>query len=149
MVLFKRQAPKFSQTASKGEFLQEWVVGILQEAGVSQEHPGAEDLANLAANGIVRGCLKSVGEAYHDHAVVTYLEGLDGDRMSWRVDEIYNATIEIATAGRPGPVLRERISAFDRRLNETFVDIRPNYVNIVQVNSAHLSEALRAMNRAG
>jgi hypothetical protein len=149
MTLFKKRPPNFSQAGSKAKFLQEWVAGVLQEAGVSPDHPAAEDLANLAANGIVRSCLKSVGEAYHDHGVVTYLEGLDGDRMSWRVDEIYNATIEMATAGRPGPVLRERISAFDRKLNETFVEIRPNYVNIVQVNSAHLSEALRAMSRAG
>ena len=88
----------------------------------------------MAADGIVRQALKAVGEAYHDHSVVTYLEGLPRERLSWRIDEVYTVVIEMATAGRPGPVLRERIKAFDDKVNETFPDIRSNYVEYARIN---------------
>lgn len=62
------------------------------------------------------------------------MEELGSDRLSWRVDEMYNTTIEIATSGRPGPVLRERIGAFDKKVNEVFEEIRSNYVDYARTN---------------
>jgi hypothetical protein len=91
-------------------------------------------MADMAADGIVRQALKAVGETYHDHGVVTYLEGLPRERLSWRIDEVYNATIDLATAGRPGPVLRERIKAFDTKVDDTFPSIRSNYVEYARIN---------------
>jgi hypothetical protein len=130
--LFTKRPPTFSGAVSKRQFVQEWVIGVLDEAGC--DHARADEMADTAANGIVRQSLKAVGEAYQDYGVVTYLDGLDETKLSWRADEIYNAVIELATAGRPGPILRERISAFDRKLDETFTSIRPNYVEYAKTN---------------
>ncbi len=88
----------------------------------------------MAADGIVRSSLRSVAEAYGDSQVVAYLEGLDATRLSRFVDDMYTTTIEMATAGRPGPVLRERIGAFDKKVNEVFEEIRPNYVSYARTN---------------
>jgi hypothetical protein len=148
MPLFKRRAPTFSTAPSKRQFLEDWVAGVFEEAGLDRTNPATEDLTNMAANGIVRPCLKEVADAYGDHQVLSYLQQLDPDGLSWRVDEMYNTSIELATTGRPGPVLRERTNAFNKKLDETFAEIRPNYVDTVQANSAHLSDALRAMNQA-
>ncbi len=134
MGFFSKRPPAFSGAVSKNRFVEQWVAAVFEEAGCDVADPRAQEMADMAVDGIVRESLKAVGEAYRDHDVVTYLERLDRTRLSWRVDEIYNTTIELATAGRPGPVLRERISAFDRKLNETFVDIRPNYVNYARTN---------------
>jgi hypothetical protein len=148
MPLFKKRAPTFSGASSKGRFLESWVAGVFEEAGVDRAHPGAEDLANMAATGIVRSCLRGVADAYGDHQVLSYLEQLQTDGLWRRVDEMYDTSVELATAGRPGPILRERITAFDKKLDEGFAEMRPNYVNTVRVNSAHLSEALRGMNQS-
>ena len=47
---------------------------------------------------------------------------------------MYRTTIELATAGKSGPALRARISAFDGRVNETFESIRGNYVSYAHTN---------------
>jgi hypothetical protein len=148
MSLFKRRTPTFSGAASKSQFLKDWVAGVFDEAGVDRARPGSEDLANMAANGVVKRCLSSVADDYGDHQVLSYLEQLEPDGLWRRVDQMYNTSLELATEGRPGPILRERIAAFDRKLDEAFTEIRPNYVNTVRTNSADLSEALREMNRA-
>jgi hypothetical protein len=132
MGLFSKRPSTFSSAVSKAQFVQEWVGGVLDEAGCDGSR--AEEMADTATNGVVRQSLKAVGEQYNDHGVVSYLEALDESRLSWRVDEIYNAVIEIATSGRSGPVLRERIAAFDRKLDEAFVSIRSNYVEYAKLN---------------
>jgi hypothetical protein len=134
MGLFSKGPPTFSDAVSKNRFIEEWVGGILEEAGCRADHPQASEMADTAADGIVRSSLRSVGEAYKDYQVVAYLEELDVTRLSWRVDEMYKTTIEMATAGRPGPVLRERIGAFDKKVNEVFQEIRPNYVAYARTN---------------
>jgi hypothetical protein len=75
-----------------------------------------------------------VAEGYHDDDVVRYLDGLDLAGLVYRVGDVYNTVIEMATAGRPGPVLRERIAAFDRQVAENFTDLRPNYVEYTRIN---------------
>ncbi len=134
MGLFSKRPPTFSGAASKSRFVEEWIAGLLEEAGCRADHPGASQLADMAADGIVRSSLRSVGEAYGDSQVVAYLEGLDATRLSRFVDDMYTTTIEMATAGRPGPVLRERIGAFDKKVNEVFEEIRPNYVSYARTN---------------
>jgi hypothetical protein len=134
MGLFSKRPPRFSDAASKNRFVEEWVASVLEEAGGSADDSRASELADMAADGVVRAALRSVGEAYKDPGVVTYLEGLETSRLSWRVDEMYQTTIDLATSGRPGPVLRERIGAFDKKVNEVFEEIRANYVTYARTN---------------
>lgn len=135
MGFFKRRPPSFSDAVSKTTFVHEWVAGVLEEAGC--DGPATEmarEMANTAAEGVVRQGLRAVAEAYSDHEAVRYLEAIDPAGLVDRVDEVYNATIEIATAGRSGPVLRERIKAFNQQIDENFNELRPNYLQYARIN---------------
>lgn len=135
MGFFKRRPPTFSDAVSKTQFLEDWAGEILVEAGCdSTDHNVVYELANTAADGAVRQGLKAVAESYQDHDVVDYLEALALDGLVYHADAMYKATIDKATAGRPGPVLRERISAFNGQLDQNFTDLRPNYVEYARVN---------------
>jgi hypothetical protein len=134
MGFFTRRAPTFSNAASKSQFMSEWATGVLVEAGCRQDHEQAQQLAQTAADGVLRQALVSVSSDLGERQITSYLQGLDPDVLLYLVDEMYSRTIEMATAGRPGPALRARISRFDSTIDQTFAELRPNYVNYAQVN---------------
>lgn len=134
MGFFSRR-PTFGDAVSKQQFVENWVAGILSEAEARRDSvDGVSRLTDMAADGVVRQALRATAESYGEHDVVRYLEGLELAGLIYRVDEFYRRTIDMATTGRPGPVLRERLSAFDKGVDKVFGDLRPNYVEYARIN---------------
>lgn len=134
MGLFSR-TPTFANAASKQQFVENWASRVVTEANGGRANPnGALQLATLAADGAVRPPLRATAEGYGERDVVTYLDQLDAADLLSRIDEVYARTVDMLTAGLPGPSLRARRTALDNAVDDTLKTLRPNYLDYARIN---------------
>ena len=135
MGFFTRKPPAFSGAPDKSAFVREWVASVLQEAGCAAHGTHADQLADMASEGVVRQGLKAAAEANGDTPVVAWLEDLPQTGLLPQLTTIYTQTLDMSEArGGHGPALRNRLAAYGRTVDETFESIRFNYVSYAQTN---------------
>jgi hypothetical protein len=125
--------PSFEPTE---KFVMRWVRGVLDEAGVSREHPGAAQLAQEVAEGVILASWRSTAETWNAGALTTFLESQRGPGL---VGKLWNINVKIRdiafeTASGSNPQKRAVMDSYNRNAATALKDIRANYVSWARQN---------------
>jgi hypothetical protein len=128
----------FTKSFSPTEkYVRQWVVGVLDDAGVGRDHPGSADLEHLVAEGVILSAWKSTAATWNVDEIVAFLSGQDGPGLAGRLPQIHSKLWDFAYEAAPGnngAQKRGVADSYNRNAAAALKEIRPNYVDYARTN---------------